>query len=248
MNYMNKSLAYYSKWLGEEQILLRNFEEVQYVYSNERNEPQYGYEQAFDLYIFIKDDKVIVSYGDKSKGKINELKKNLNINMSANDIRLLVCKIFGREPVCNIKYVFSNVKPVDERAVVLNNEHYRKYTDFFKKCNPNCSNIDWLEEYFNEMCQDNLCVGAFDGEVLVSCSDAPGMPYMSDEVCEIGINTLPEYRGKGYATSVCKKCICEILRNGKVPQWSTSVNNIASQRLAEKSGFVKLADVITLTL
>lgn len=97
MNYMNKSLAYYSKWLGEEQILLRNFEEVQYVYSSERNEPQYGYEQAFDLYIFIKDDKVIVSYGDKSKGKINELKKNLNINMSANDIRLLVCCCLTRK-------------------------------------------------------------------------------------------------------------------------------------------------------
>lgn len=247
MNYMRKTLEYYSKWLGDDQILLRDFEEVQYVYTSERNEPQYGYGRAFDLYIFIKGDKIIVSYGDKTKDKITVLKKNLNIDMSANDIGLMIRKIFGKEPVHHIKYVISNINTVDNKAMVLNKEHYIKYADFFKKCNPNCSNIDWLEEYFYEMCQDNLCIGAFDGEVLVCCSDAPGMPYMSNEVSEIGINTLSEYRGKGYATSVCKQCICEILRNGKVPQWSTSADNIASQRLAEKIGFTKLADVITLT-
>ena len=247
VDYMEKTLVYYSKWLGEEQILLRDFEEVQYIYSNERNEPQYGYGQAFDLYIFIKDKKVVVSYGDKAQEKIDELKKKLK-TLSANDISSLVNEIYGKEPICNIKYVFSNMNPTDDKALVLNEDHYRNYADFFRKCNPNCSNIDWLEEYFNEMRQENLCVGAFDGEVLVSCSDAPGMPYMSNEVQEIGINTLLEYRGKGYASSVCRKCIYEILRNGKVPQWSTSANNIASQRLAEKSGFVKLADVITLTL
>ena len=35
VDYMEKTLVYYSKWLGEEQILLRDFEEVQYIYSNE---------------------------------------------------------------------------------------------------------------------------------------------------------------------------------------------------------------------
>ena len=35
---------------------------------------------------------------------------------------------------------------------------------------------------------------------------------------------------------------------GKVPRWSISADNIASQRLAEKIGFIKLADVITLVL
>lgn len=248
MDYLRKTLGYYSKWLGDEQILLRDFEEVQYVYSSERNEPQYGYGRAFDLYVFIKNNKIIVSYGDKAKDKIIELKKNLHLGMSANDIRLIISKIFGKDPACNIKYVFSNINPTDDKAMVLKKEHYTKYADFFRKCNPDCNNFDWLKEYFNEMCQANLCVGVFDGEVLVCCSDAPGIPYMSDEVSEIGIHTLSEYRGRGYATSVCKKCIFEILRNGKVPQWSTSAENIASQKLAEKSGFVKLADVITLTL
>ena len=71
---------------------------------------------------------------------------------------------------------------------------------------------------------------------------------MSNEVQKVGINTLQECRGKGYATDACMKCIEEMLKNGKVPQWSTDINNIASQKLAEKVGFVKLADVITVTL
>ncbi len=248
MNYLNKTLEYYSEWLGKENILFNAFDKVQYVYSSSRNEPQYGYGQAFDLYIFIKDDKIIVSYGDKAKGKIAEVKKYLNINMSANDVRLLISEIYGKGSAYNIKYVFDNERIVDKRAVTLNKEHYSKYEDFFKKCNPDCNSIDWLEEYFNEMAVENLCVGVFDGEVLASCTDAPSMPYMEQEVQEIGINTLPEYRGKGYATSACRKCVCEILKNKKVPQWSTSVDNIASQKLANRCGFIKLADVITLTL
>ena len=57
---------------------------MQYVYASERNEPQYGYGRAFGLYIFINGDKIIVSYGDKVKDKIIELKKNLNIDTSTN--------------------------------------------------------------------------------------------------------------------------------------------------------------------
>ena len=40
----------------------------------------------------------------------------------------------------------------------------------------------------------------------------------------------------------------KIIKNGKSPQWSTTIDNIASQKLAEKVGSVKLADVITATL
>ncbi len=71
---------------------------------------------------------------------------------------------------------------------------------------------------------------------------------MPDEVQEIGINTLSDYRGKGYATVLCQSCANEIIKNGKVPQWSTAIDNVVSQKLAERVGFVKLADVITVTI
>lgn len=38
----------------------------------------------------------------------------------------------------------------------------------------------------------------------------------------------------------------EALNQGKIPLWSTGVHNTASQKLAEKVGFIKLADVLTL--
>ena len=40
----------------------------------------------------------------------------------------------------------------------------------------------------------------------------------------------------------------EALNQGKIPLWSTGVQNTASQKLAEKVGFIKLADVLTLSL
>lgn len=160
------------------------------------------------------ENKVIVSYADKAKSKIEDFKNCIN----------------------------------DNKSKVLGKDDYNKYEDFLKKCNPKCSNIDWLQEYFEEMICENMCVGVFEDSLLVSCTDAPGMPYMLDEVQEIGINTLSDYRGKGYATIACQSCVNEIIKNGKVPQWSTTIANLASQKLAEKVGFVKLADVITITI
>lgn len=125
---------------------------------------------------------------------------------------------------------------------------YSKYLEFYQKIHPNCKKFDWLQDYFTEMVNENLCCGLFDNDYLVCCSDAPSMPYMQDLVQEIGINTLDGFKGKGYATDVCFACEREILKNGKSPLWSTTMDNIASQKLAEKVGFDKFADILTVTL
>ena len=98
------------------------------------------------------------------------------------------------------------------------------------------------------MVQYGLCVGIFENSKLVSCSDAPGMPYMQETVQEIGVNTLPEYRGRGYASEVCIKCVKSIIKLGKCPIWSTDIDNAASQKLADKVGFVKFAETLAMTL
>lgn len=92
-----------------------------------------------------------------------------------------------------------------------------------------------------------MCVGMFADGRLVSCTDAPGVPYMAEEVQEIGINTLHEYRGHGYASAACSKCIQEIFNHHKIPMWSTGIDNIASRKLAEKLGFTEFAKVIYIT-
>ena len=87
----------------------------------------------------------------------------------------------------------------------------------------------------------------FADDRLVSCTDVPGMPYMVGDVQEIGINTLHEYRGRGYASAACIKCIQEILNHHKVPLWSTTIGNTASRKLSEKIGFTEFAEVIYIT-
>jgi RimJ/RimL family protein N-acetyltransferase len=85
--------------------------------------------------------------------------------------------------------------------------------------------------------------GVYDEHNLVSVTDAPGIPYMSDLIVEPGINTLA--RRKGYAKMACAALIKKLVKDGKVPIWSCGSRNIASAHLAETLGYKKLADVIT---
>ena len=188
----------------------------------------------------VSEKKGIKYYEEKElvivKGKLHQEGRIVVVGFGpAGMLASLVLAENGYRPI-----VLERGASVEERVSAVEN--------FFKNANPKCSNLDWLQAYFEEMICGKLCSGAYEGSILVSCADAPGMPYMSDEVQEIGINTLPDYRGKGYATIACQSSINEMLKNGKVPQWSTSTTNIASQKLAEKLGFVRLGDVITLTI
>jgi predicted GNAT family acetyltransferase len=74
------------------------------------------------------------------------------------------------------------------------------------------------------------------------------------ELWQIGIDVLPEYRGKGIAAALVSKLAIEILKRGKVPYYGTSPCNIASQSVAHRAGFKpawacafggKFGDVVT---
>lgn len=248
MDFSIKTNEYYSKWLGLDGILNEKFNGVKFIYSSERNKIQNGYTQQFDLLIFYQPDKIIFSYGNKSLEQIDKIKQQIKTVVSLDYLKQVITQEFGDYFKHNIKYIFEKVP---QRSVIsrpLEKAEYPKYHEFFIKNNPKCKNTEWLIEYFNGMVSEHLCCGVFVDGILVSCSDAPSMPYMQNDVQEIGINTLNQYKGKGYATDSCITCVNEIIRNGKCPQWSTSINNIASQKLAVRVGFVKLADVISVSL
>lgn len=49
--------------------------------------------------------------------------------------------------------------------------------------------------------------------------------------------TEPEFRGLGLSVA-CAGALCEEIRaRGRIPSWTTSPDNLASKRVAEKLGF-----------
>lgn len=248
MSFLIKTNEYYSKWIGSDGILKEKFKGAKFIYSSERNKVQNGYAKQFDLLIFYQPNRIIFSYGDKSLDQIDKVKQRIKTFVSIDYLKQVLTEEFGDYFNHNIKYVFEKASLGTGISRPLEKSEYPKYYDFFTRNNPKCKNTEWLIEYFDKMVNEHLCCGAFIGDILVSCSDAPSMAYMQNDVQEIGINTLNEYKGKGYATDACITCANEIVRNGKCPQWSTTVDNLASQKLAEKVGFTKLADVISISV
>lgn len=54
---------------------------------------------------------------------------------------------------------------------------------------------------------------------------------------EIGIETIEEFKGKGFAVDTCSKLIEYCLNKGYEPVWSCRLENIGSYKLAQKLGF-----------
>lgn len=247
-SYRRITEAYYEKWLGQDGILSHDWKGMEYVYSRERNTVQYGYGRQFDIYALCQKDRTIISYGDRIGSSLDTLKHAIRGDMDAGDVGHAFEKIFQRKTNVNIKYVFESMQDTPSGTRILTEEDYREYEAFWRKCNPGCEDTEWLKEYFDEMTQNHMCIGVYADDMLVSCTDAPGMPYMEEQVQELGINTLKEYRGRGYASMVCGSCIRELICRHRTPLWSAEAGNQASRRLAEKLGFEKFAEVVCVTL
>lgn len=56
---------------------------------------------------------------------------------------------------------------------------------------------------------------------------------------ELGIETNPRYRGKGFAYAACCALIDNCLSNGYEPVWACRAGNAGSMKLARKLGFVE---------
>ena len=61
---------------------------------------------------------------------------------------------------------------------------------------------------------------------------------------ELGVNTMEEYRRKGFATYITNQMIFISSRKKLTPHWYCFQNNTASVKLAEKLGFHKIQDFL----
>lgn len=98
----------------------------------------------------------------------------------------------------------------------------------------------YFPEWANALCSDRkhldmLAVGAYDGGKLIGLA---GCSADAEEMWQIGVDVLSEYRRKGIASAITTKLEIEILERGKVPFYCTAWSNIRSVRNAVKSGLI----------
>ena len=63
------------------------------------------------------------------------------------------------------------------------------------------------------------------------------VPDPSDFAWDYGIDTLPEFCRRGFATEACKAVTASILRHGQVPWYYYNHYNHPSSRLPQKMGY-----------
>src|SRR4051812_12858836 len=79
-----------------------------------------------------------------------------------------------------------------------------------------------------------LAFGAFHGGRLASVA----LPfYVGERFEDIGVVTEDGSRARGFSAACAAAVVEDILGRGKRPTWSTSPDNIASRRVADKLGF-----------
>ncbi|MBE6607007.1 MAG: GNAT family N-acetyltransferase [Ruminococcaceae bacterium] len=97
----------------------------------------------------------------------------------------------------------------------------------------------YTDAWSNALCEkrkelDVLGVGAYDNGKLVGLA---GCSADCEDMYQIGIDVLPEYRRQGIASALTSRLALEILKLDKVPFYCTAWCNIRSVRNALKCGF-----------
>jgi len=82
-------------------------------------------------------------------------------------------------------------------------------------------------------CQPCVAIVA-DGRLASLCFSSRNTPIAA----EAGVNTLEEFRGRGYAPAVVAAWGQAVRAEGRIPLYSTSWDNLASRSVARKLGLV----------
>ena len=98
----------------------------------------------------------------------------------------------------------------------------------------------YVSEWSNALCKerrelDVLGVGAYDQGKLVGLAACSAD---CEDMWQIGIDVLPQARGRGIAPALTSRLAKEILARGKVPFYCSAWSNIRSARNAFRSGFL----------
>ena len=89
----------------------------------------------------------------------------------------------------------------------------------------------------NGKCISQIAYCAYDNGKIIGVA---GADKVNENIWEVGIEVIPEYRKSGLATILTKNLTMKILEKGIVPIWCASSTNIGSQAVASRSNYIPL--------
>ena len=98
---------------------------------------------------------------------------------------------------------------------------------------------DDLDDAFVEL-DHWLVVGTFIDDKLVCVASM--YPWGDTELADLGVITLPEFRGRGLGRTTVRAMSAEALRRGYEPQYRCQLDNAASAALARSAGFTHFGE------
>ncbi len=220
------------------------------VSSNRRLRAEIGWGYAVAIWIHIFKERAVIS---ARPDLFESLKKILEEGISPAELYTLewrkkIGSLIGSEEIGGVSHVLY-CSPDHCRLFQIPECHrlrdsdvelfVKMKLDLYPECDPNC-----LAKDIQRNIKDGLAFRVFQKGKLVSVSEAPAIGHMQDLIEEVGVDTLPEYQGRGYGKAVISAMTEEILNIGRIPIYRCSSKNEASIRLTKAIGYEKYADII----
>lgn len=152
-------------------------------------------------------------------------------------------------------FEYPKLRAIDKKLQEFGHEiadvhHYYLPNPELKEIDKPRYNIKWYEQEeilkfkdderfgeafaFDKNHPDVLAVSAWEGDEIIGMA---GASEDSKIMWQIGIDILPNHRGKGIGTTLVTLLKNEILKRGKVPFYGTVESHFHSQNIAINSGF-----------
>jgi RimJ/RimL family protein N-acetyltransferase len=142
----------------------------------------------------------------------------------------------------SIPVLFLSAQKEDWRPEPTNDPRVRPLTPLdAPKLGEAFYNDPWLWEFFFSpecLLDEGQAVAAFiDGEIACVATTLA----FTERYCELGVVTLPEYRGRGLGLECCRTLSrIQYERYGRLPCWRTDFENYASRKIAMQLGLHEL--------
>lgn len=191
-------------------------------------------------------------YGDYDEGFLNDVyKKFMNNDTNSRRFILFISDektgdyfVNKDNTMLERRYFFEYRKSIhaNNQVLPLNFKLCEISNELLYKINGNVTPLfSWNNS--SEFLKKGKGYCILDGETVAAWAFTAAI---SDEEIDIGVETRAEYRHCGLGAIVANKMIRYCFQQQKKPVWACHSNNIASQKLAEKIGFVKISKCFTI--